>query len=70
MAHLIKGLDVEHAILHLMYLPRRHTDQIIWALKSGCEIAREVQKVDPSQFYIGNHFLSLLSFYFFVYSHK
>ncbi len=53
LAHLIKGLDVEQAMLQLMFLPRDHTTEVIWALKEGCKIAREVQKVDPAKLHVG-----------------
>ena len=53
LAHLIKGLNVEQAMLQLMFVPRDHTTEILWALKEGCKIARDVQKVDPTTLHVG-----------------
>ena len=50
--HLIKGLDVEDAMLQLMFLKRDHCEEVLWAIQEGCKIAKEIQKVDPRSLYV------------------
>ena len=64
-AQLLSGMEVERAMLQLMFMPLGHTKEILWAIKEGCSIAEKIQKVDPRQFYIctsfsGNCFSELM----------
>ena len=61
LAHLIKGMDVEDAMLHMMFTPKGHTEEILWALQEGCKIAKEVQKIDPRSLYVGAYLKFILA---------
>ncbi|KAI3630892.1 hypothetical protein MIR68_012327 [Amoeboaphelidium protococcarum] len=52
LADLIKGMDVEQAILQLIFTPKGYTAEILWALREGCRIIQDVQRADPKQFYV------------------
>lgn len=57
LAHLIKGLDVEQAMLQLMFVKRDDATEVLWAIKEGLRIAKEIQKVDPKEMFVAYTYL-------------
>lgn len=47
-------------MLHMMFLPKGHTEEILWALQEGCKIAKEVQNIDPKSLYVGKSLMKKL----------
>lgn len=56
LAHLIKGMKIQDAFLNLMFLDNDKAKEVLWALQEGCKIARDIQKFDPNNFYVGKCF--------------
>jgi ribosomal protein L22 len=52
LATMIKGLDLDVAIKQMMFLPRDPAKEVLWALKEGANIAKNVQNISPSDLYV------------------
>lgn len=52
LANLIKGLDVDKAMVQLMFTQKGYTQEILWALKEGSRIAKDIQGHDPKDLYV------------------
>jgi large subunit ribosomal protein L22 len=63
LAFLIKGLDVDQAILQLMFCKRDDAVEVIWALQEGARIAKEIQMMEPSNLFVAYTYLCRGSYY-------